>query len=75
MNDERNERGELLRRMGPFLSLGMTFGAAVLLGVGAGYWADKRFGTDPWLTLAGLLIGIALGCYNFFCVVLRNPPG
>lgn len=67
------ERSEILRRLGPFLSLGTMFAAALLLGLGAGYWADGRFGTSPWLTLTGALVGLALGFYNFFSVVLRAP--
>jgi hypothetical protein len=26
-------------------------------------WADRRFGTDPWLTLAGSVLGITAALY------------
>jgi F0F1-type ATP synthase assembly protein I len=26
-------------------------------------WADRRFGTDPWLTVTGSLVGIGGGMY------------
>ena len=71
---DRNNRAEIFKRAGPYLGLGMTFLASILMGIGAGYWADGRLGTKPWLTLVGAVLGIALGFYNFFVVVMRRPP-
>jgi ATP synthase protein I len=48
-------------------------GAIVLLG-GAGYFADGWLGTDPWLLLAGLLLGIVVGFYELARVVWRRTP-
>ena len=44
-------------------TLGLEFAVAVALGVGAGYWADVRYQTSPWLTVLGVLAGFALGMY------------
>ena len=74
MEKKSDERFEALRRLGPYMSLGTMFGAAVLVFTGAGYWVDGRLGTSPWLAVTGLLLGVALGFYNFFAVVLRNRP-
>ena len=74
MPEDKNSRAEIIKRAGPYLGLGTMFLASVLTGIGAGYWADGKLGTKPWLTLAGALLGIALGFYNFFVVVLRQPP-
>jgi len=47
---------------------------APMLALGAiGYWLDRRFGTKPWLLLAGLLVGMVGGFVNFIRLVL--PPG
>ncbi|HYV86826.1 MAG TPA: AtpZ/AtpI family protein [Patescibacteria group bacterium] len=52
-----------------------TMIVAPMLGLGAlGYWLDGRWGTKPWLMLAGLLVGMIGGFVNFFRFVLR-PPG
>lgn len=32
---------------------------AVLLGAGAGYWIDRRFGTTPYGVIVGVVIGFA----------------
>jgi len=74
MEKKSDERSEILRRLGPYLSLGTMFAASLLLGIGAGYWLDGRFGTSPWLTLTGLILGLALGVYNFIVVVVQNRP-
>lgn len=44
-----------------FSALGIELAAAVIGCLLAGAWADRRFGTDPWLTLAGIFLGSGLG--------------
>ena len=45
-------------------------GAIVLLG-GLGYFADGWLGTEPWLLIGGLLLGIVVGFYELARVVWR----
>jgi ATP synthase protein I len=47
------------RRMAEGASIGLEFGIAIALGAWIGSWLDKRYETDPWLLLAGILIGSA----------------
>jgi F0F1-type ATP synthase assembly protein I len=63
---------EVMRTVGPYMNLGWMFVVSVGLGMLGGWWADTRLGTDPWLFLLGALVGIAVGFYNFFLVVLRK---
>ena len=37
--------------------------AAVLIGFAAGYYADRKLGTSPWLLLAGCAFGVASGIW------------
>jgi ATP synthase protein I len=37
-----------------------------VIGLGAGYYADRWLGTSPWLTLVGLGLGIAAGFVTLF---------
>jgi ATP synthase protein I len=46
-----------------YSNLGMQFAVTLVLFLLAGMWADRRFGTDPWLTVAGSLVGIGGGMY------------
>jgi len=48
--------------------IGLELAAAVLLGFWGGYKLDGRFGTAPWLMLAGAAAGLAAGFY----LVLRE---
>jgi F0F1-type ATP synthase assembly protein I len=43
------------------LNMGTTTVAAVVLGYFGGKWLDTRFDTEPWLTVAGLMLGVATG--------------
>ena len=53
-----------------------TMIVAPMLGLGAlGYWLDGRWGTKPWLLLAGLLVGMIGGFVNFLRFVLQPPDG
>ena len=52
-------------------SLGITFGATVLVFVGFGWWLDDRFGTSPWLLIVGMLLGSVGGIVS---LVKKVPP-
>ena len=54
------------KSLGEVASIGMTMVAATVIGLGAGYYGDRWLGTSPWLTLVGLLFGIAAGFVNLF---------
>lgn len=47
-------------------AVGMTFAVAIVLGLAAGWWLDKKLGTAPWCLLGGLLVGILAGFKNLF---------
>jgi ATP synthase protein I len=40
--------------------------ACVAVGLAVGYFADRWLGTQPWLVLAGLGLGIAAAGVNFY---------
>ncbi len=57
-----------------YAQIGTMIVVPMLVLGGIGYWLDRRLGWEPWLLLAGLLIGMASGFLNFFRLVL-SPPG
>ena len=63
---------EVIRTVGKYMDLGLTFVVAAAGGSLGGHWLDSRLGTDPWLLLVGALLGITVGFYHFFSVVLRK---
>jgi F0F1-type ATP synthase assembly protein I len=70
---DEDERARILRRAGPYMGLGVTMAASVVVGILGGRWLDNRLGTTPWLTVAGLLLGVGAGFYNLMVVLLRRP--
>lgn len=53
-----------LRTIGIVGGLGFVLGLSALLGALAGHYLDQRWGTGPWLTLVGTLVGTAAGFYE-----------
>ena len=47
-------------------TVGITLVLATVIGLAAGYWADRWLGTSPWLTMLGLGLGIAAGFVSLF---------
>lgn len=54
-----------------YAGLGLQLPATILLGFLAGHWADGRFGTTPWLTIAGSAVGMTVGFVSFITLVLK----
>ncbi len=52
---------QAMRSAGRASSIGIELAAGTLMGLGGGWWLDKKFGTDPYLTLLGLIIGAMAG--------------
>lgn len=52
-------------------SVGIAFAVAIVLGLAAGWWLDKKFDSAPICLLSGLFIGIAAGFKNLFTVAGR----
>lgn len=65
----QGEWGTALRDVAPLIGIGTTLAVTVLLGLGVGYWVDRRLGTEPWLLLVGGLLGMALAFYQFYRTV------
>lgn len=55
----------------PYLQAAWSLTGGVALGVIAGYYADKKLGTTPWLLVLGSCLGMALGMYAFITAVLE----
>ena len=58
-----------MRDASPFIGIGATMAASLGLGIGLGYWLDKKFGTSPWCLLGGAVLGIVTAFYQLFKIV------
>jgi ATP synthase protein I len=71
---DKSRQRELFEQLWKYLAVGIEMGAAVGIGAGIGIWLDKRFGTEPWLLLVFLLLGIAAAFRAFFRLVREVSP-
>jgi hypothetical protein len=55
----------------PVLAAGGTFAVTTLAGLFAGVWLSERVRT-PILVAAGLFVGLALGGYSAYRLLLRS---
>jgi F0F1-type ATP synthase assembly protein I len=62
----------VVREATPYLGIGTSLAVSVLLGIGAGHWADRRLGTSPWLLLAGGALGTLTGFWQAYRTVIRK---
>jgi ATP synthase protein I len=60
---KKSEPGAVARQwqLLKFASLGIEMAVATFIGWGIGYWLDSQLGTEPWLMLVFLLLGVAAG--------------
>lgn len=57
-------RGERPGGQNPMLGVGLQFAVTLLVCLFAGQWLDRKFGTTPWLLLAGMLVGSVVGFWS-----------
>jgi F0F1-type ATP synthase assembly protein I len=53
-----------LRRAMGLTTIGLEFVTVGCLPILGGYWCDTRWHSSPWLTLAGVAIGLVAAMYN-----------
>jgi F0F1-type ATP synthase assembly protein I len=58
------------QKAAPYLAASTSLVAAVGVFTGIGVWLDGRWGTSPWLTLLGAIVGMTGGFISFFKTVL-----
>ncbi len=54
------------------MTVGTMLVACVVCGYLLGSFLDGKFGTSPWLVVAGVLLGTAAGFVELFRTVSRN---
>jgi F0F1-type ATP synthase assembly protein I len=48
---------------------------SILIGIFAGRWLDKQWGTDPIFLIIGLFIGLAAGIYSMLISIRKFYSG
>jgi len=66
------ESRESYRRLALYSSLVFILPTTLLGGFLLGMWADERWGTSPWLTFAGFVVGSAAAFLELFRLLKRD---
>lgn len=67
-----SDLAEGYRKASPYIAASTSLVAAVGVFTGLGIWLDRKFGTLPWLTLVGVVVGMTGGFISFFRTVLSK---
>ncbi|AEF95455.1 hypothetical protein Desca_2637 [Desulfotomaculum nigrificans CO-1-SRB] len=62
---EKNKGGPL-RAFGLASTIGVEIATTTVAGFMGGRWLDSKLHTDPWLMLAGLLLGMGTGIWGVY---------
>ena len=65
-NGDGSGLGRALRDAAPYLGIGSSLAATLLLSLGAGHWLDVRYGTGPRWFLVGAVFGLLAAFYHFY---------
>ena len=61
---EEKKEGGAIKGLATIASMGIMMVVSTFIGLAMGYYLDRYFGTQPWLTILFLLFGIAAGFKN-----------
>ena len=63
---------KLFKQLWYYSSLSFSIALSIVIGLGIGYWLDKRFGTSPWFTLIFIGFGVAAGFRNIYLAIEKS---
>lgn len=66
------ERGQLIKSLGFLSGLGISMVAATLIGLAMGVYLDRWLGSQPWMTIIFLVLGIVAGFRNIYILTERE---
>lgn len=68
----RDDSGRDYSSIGAATTLGFGIAVSLALLVGGGVWLDQVLGTEPWLMLVGLVLGMIAAGYQLWELVLLS---
>ena len=70
MSDQDDDR-DVARKSGIMYAAALAIFFSVLTFFGLGWFLDKWLGTSPWMVVGGIVLGSALGFYEFVRLLSR----
>ena len=66
----KKEYKELLSSLQVATSVGFYLLSSVIAGIFLGRWIDGHFGSQPWATIIGIILGMIAGLYTTYKKVM-----
>lgn len=66
-----DETKKMFRTVGHLSTTGLAMGLSVGIGAVVGQYLDKKFGTEPWLLLVFIGLGIAAAFRNLYIMYTK----
>ncbi|MBI3541339.1 MAG: AtpZ/AtpI family protein [Deltaproteobacteria bacterium] len=66
---QKDQRDSFIIAYGVYGAVGFQLATTVVGGLLLGGWLDKKWGTTPWLSVVGLVIGSVGGFYNLIRIL------
>jgi ATP synthase protein I len=61
-----SDRGKQIKTFARIGALGIELAASTVIGLLGGQWLDGKLGTEPWLSIAGLVLGVIAGFKSLY---------
>lgn len=63
---QRDDKRQIMEALTLVTTIGLNMVATIVVGLVLGRWADGYFGTTPWCTVAGIVLGMAAGLWGTY---------
>ena len=71
----KEDNKKLVKQLFHASSIGLSLVFAIVIGLVAGLFIDRKIGTAPWFTLIFLILGIIAGFRNVFYIFKKYGLG
>ena len=61
-----SDRGKQIKAFARVGALGIELAASTVIGLFGGRWLDGKLGTEPWLSIVGLILGVVAGFRSLY---------
>lgn len=69
---QKDDGRQMLKAFSLVGTLGFNMAATVAVGLFLGRWADSLLDSQPWATVAGIIIGMLTGLWSAFKIIMKK---
>ena len=69
---QKDDGRQVLKAFSLVGTLGLNLAATVAVGVLLGRWTDSWLDSQPWATVAGIVVGMLAGLWSSFKIIMKK---